>query len=67
MERKECLLMEMMSEVNLESKQLAQYFKAKPEYARLLKGIKNKYISLGEIKGNVIITFIWTYEKGLFK
>ena len=55
MERKECLLMEMMSEVNLESKQLAQYFKAKPEYARLLKGIKNKYISLGEIKGNVII------------
>lgn len=38
-----------------ESKKMAEYFKTKAEYKRLLKGIKNKYISLGEIKGNVII------------
>lgn len=38
-----------------ESKQIAEYFKEKSAYKRLLKGIKNKYISLGEIKGNVII------------
>lgn len=41
--------------VMIQSKQLAQYFKEKDEYKRLLKGIKDKYISLGEIKGNVII------------
>ena len=38
-----------------QSKQLAKYFKENIGYRRLLKGIKNKYISLGEIKGNVII------------
>lgn len=38
-----------------QSKQIAQYFKEKAEYKRLLKGIKDKYVSLGEIKGNVII------------
>lgn len=36
-------------------KQLAQYFKENKGYNRLLKGMKNKYISLGEIKGNVVI------------
>lgn len=39
-----------------ESKQLAKYFKGNSGYIRLLKGIKNKYIQLGEIKGNVIIS-----------
>lgn len=38
-----------------QSKQLSKYFKENIGYRRLLKGIKNKYISLGEIKGNVII------------
>lgn len=37
------------------SKEMAEFFKSKTEYKRLLKGIKNKYISLGEIKGNVVI------------
>ena len=41
--------------MGLKSKQLAEYFKSNPGYTRLLKGIKNKYINLGEIKGNVII------------
>ncbi len=40
---------------NLQSKQIAEYFKENPKYKRLLKGIKNKYIQLGKIKGNVII------------
>lgn len=47
--------MEVENEVILQSKKLSEYFKQRPEYKRLLKGIKNKYISLGEIKGNVII------------
>ena len=34
-------------------KQMAKYFKEKPEYKRLLNGIKNKYINLREIKGNI--------------
>lgn len=34
---------------------MAQYFKQNSSYQRLLKGIKRKYISLGEIKGNVVI------------
>lgn len=33
-----------------------KYFKSNIGYQRLLKGIKNKYISFGDIKGNVIIT-----------
>ena len=33
-----------------------QYFKNNNGYLRLLKGIKNKYVSYGEMKGNVIIT-----------
>lgn len=37
------------------SKQIAEYFKENKAYNRLLRGIKNKYIQLGEIKGNVII------------
>lgn len=41
--------------MKLESKQLAEYFKSNSGYTRLLKGIKNKYINLGEIKGNVVI------------
>jgi len=41
--------------MNLQAKKIAEYFKANSEYKRLLKGIKNKYIQLGEIKGNVII------------
>lgn len=47
--------MGMINNAKLESKQLAEYFKTNAEYKRLLNGIKNKYISLGEIKGNVII------------
>lgn len=39
-----------------ESKQMAEFLKENPAYKRLLKGIRNKYISLGEIKGNVVIT-----------
>lgn len=42
--------MEVTSEETLQSKQLAEYFKQKPEYKRLLKGLKNKYITFGEIK-----------------
>ncbi len=33
-----------------------EYFKNDNGYLRLLKGIKNKYVSYGEMKGNVIIT-----------
>ena len=33
-----------------------EYFKSNPGYLRLLKGIRNKYVSYGEMKGNVIIT-----------
>ncbi len=33
-----------------------QYFKNNNGYLRLLKGLKNKYISYGEIKGNVVIS-----------
>ena len=33
-----------------------EYFKNNNGYLRLLKGIKNKYVSYGEMKGNVIIT-----------
>lgn len=47
--------MEVVNEVILQSKKLAEYFRQRPEYKRLLNGIKNKYISLGEMKGNVII------------
>lgn len=32
-----------------------EYFKINPGYLRLFKGIKNKYISYGEMKGNVVI------------
>lgn len=41
--------------MKIESKQLADYLKNNMGYNRLLKGIKNKYIQLGEIKGNVVI------------
>lgn len=41
--------------MEIESEQLAQYFKSNAGYTRLLNGIKNKYIHLGEIKGNVVI------------
>ena len=34
-------------------KQMAKYFKEKPEYKRLLNGIKSKYINFREIKGNI--------------
>lgn len=47
--------MEINDKVKIQSKKMAEYFKTKAEYKRLLKGIKSKYISLGEIKGNVII------------
>lgn len=47
--------MEVLNEETLQSKQLAEYFRQRPEYKRLLNGIKNKYISYGEIKGNVVI------------
>lgn len=47
--------MEVIDEIKLQSKQLAEYFKQKAAYTRLLQEIKNKYISLGHIKGNVII------------
>lgn len=39
-----------------QEKQMAEYFRQKSSYKRLLKGIRNKYISLGEIKGNVVIS-----------
>lgn len=41
--------------MNEMAKQMAKYFKEKPEYKRLLNGIKSKYINFGEIKGNVVI------------
>lgn len=41
--------------MEFKSKQLAEYFKSNLGYTRLLKGIKYKYIHLGEIKGNVTI------------
>ena len=41
--------------MEFKSKQLAEYFKSNSGYTKLLKGIKNKYIHLGEIKGNVVI------------
>lgn len=44
-----------MSNKELMSEQMSEYFKQKPEYKRLLAGIKSKYINLGEIKGNVVI------------
>ena len=37
-------------------KQAVKYFKETEGYNRLFKGIKNRYISLGEIKGNVTIS-----------
>lgn len=36
--------------------EVIKYFKNNNGYFRLLKGIKNKYVSYGEMKGNVIIT-----------
>lgn len=42
--------------MNLQTKEIAEYFKKNSAYKRLLKGIKNKYIQLGEVKGNVIIS-----------
>lgn len=33
-----------------------QYFRSNHGYYRLLKGIRNKYVSYGEMKGNVVIT-----------
>ena len=39
-----------------ELKEAVKYFKNNNGYLRLLKGIKNKYVSYGEIKGNVVIT-----------
>lgn len=41
--------------MNLQSKQMAKYFKENISYKKLLNGIKSKYIQFGEIKGNVII------------
>lgn len=52
--------------MGLKSKQLAEYFKSNPGYTRLLKGIKNKYINLGEIKGNVIINNPSELERQVF-
>lgn len=43
------------NKMSLKAKEMAEYFKANTSYNRLLNGIKNKYVSLGEIKGNVII------------
>ena len=40
-----------------------KYFKENVGYERLFKSIKNKYISFGEIKGNVIITNPTKLEK----
>ena len=40
-----------------------KYFKNNEGYNRLFKAIKNKYISLGEIKGNIIITNPTSSEK----
>ena len=44
-----------------------KYFKENIGYERLFKSIKNKYISFGEIKGNVIITNPTKLEKQDFK
>lgn len=41
--------------MNKELNEAIKFFKENDGYKRLLKGIKQKYISLGEIKGNVII------------
>lgn len=41
--------------MNLQSSQMAKFFKENLQYNRLLKEIKKKYMQLGEIKGNVII------------
>ncbi|MBO5005261.1 MAG: hypothetical protein J6D03_08530 [Clostridia bacterium] len=49
--------------MNLQAKQMAEYFKENSSYKRLLKCIKNKYITFGEIKGNVIINNPDTKEK----
>ena len=46
-----------------ESEQLGEFFKNNSGYTRLLRGIKNKYIQLGEIKGNVIINNPSNIEK----
>ena len=40
-----------------------KYFKGNEGYNRLFKGIKEKYISLGEIKGNVVINKPTQIEK----
>ena len=40
-----------------------KYFKNNEGYNRLFKAMKNKYISLGEIKGNIIITKPTSPEK----
>ena len=40
-----------------------KYFKNNEGYNRLFKAMKNKYISLGEIKGNIIITKPTSSEK----
>lgn len=52
--------------MGLKSKQLAEYFKSNSGYTRLLKEIKNKYINLGEIKGNVIINNPSELERQVF-
>ena len=44
-------------------KEAITYFKENKGYVRLFKGIKNKYISLGEIKGNVTIAKPTIIEK----
>ena len=44
-------------------KEATKYFKENDGYIRLFKGIKNKYISLGEIKGNVILSKPTDVEK----
>lgn len=49
--------------MNLQAKQMTEYFKENSSYKRLLKCIKNKYITFGEIKGNVIINNPDTKEK----
>lgn len=49
--------------MNLQAKQMAEYFKENSSYKRLLKCIKNKYITFGEIKGNVLINNPDTKEK----
>lgn len=41
--------------MNKNAKEIAEYFRENHEYKKLLKGIKSKYINLGEVKGNVII------------